>query len=54
MGFFGAFVRTTVNLVKLPVALPVAVAKDTLRIMTGDETREVKKVVKELKDESDY
>ncbi|KKL87377.1 hypothetical protein LCGC14_1935270, partial [marine sediment metagenome] len=44
---FGAVVRTTVNLVKLPVSLPLAVAKDTLEAMSGEDSGavETKKVV---------
>ena len=51
---FGAVVRTTVNLVKLPVSLPLAVAKDTLEAMSGEDSGavETKKVVRELKDDA--
>lgn len=53
MGLFGALVRTAVNVVKLPVSLPVAVARDTINVMCADETREVRRVVRELKEDAE-
>lgn len=49
MKLFGQIIRTAVNVVKLPVCLPVAVAKDTLDVLCGEEAEHTAKVVKELK-----
>lgn len=51
---FGAVVRTTVNLVKLPISLPLAVAKDAIEEMGGDDSgaAETRKVIQELKDDA--
>ena len=52
MGLFGALVRTVVNVVALPVTLPIAAVRDTLDVMGGESPREVRRVVKQLKDEA--
>jgi len=55
MSLFSAIVKTVVNVVKLPVELPVAVAKDVIEVMaTGDcEPYYTKKVIDELKEDSE-
>jgi len=53
VGLFGALVRTAVNVVKLPVALPIAIARDTVNVLCADETREVRRVVRELKEDAE-
>lgn len=55
MSLFGAIVKTAVNVVKLPVSLPIAVAKDAVMFMDPD--REIgsstKQVVREIKEDAD-
>ena len=58
MGLFGAFVRTAVNVLALPVTLPVAVAKGAVKVMEGDPTpgaatESLREVVDRLKREAD-
>ena len=51
---FGCVIRTAVNVVKLPVSLPLAVAKDVIEEMGGDDSGavETRKVIQELKDDA--
>lgn len=49
MGLFGAIVKTVVNVVKLPVTLPVAVVKDTFDHMDGNRATNVREVIDEIK-----
>lgn len=53
MGLFGAFVRTAVNVVALPVTLPVAIAKDVMEVMTGDEPENTRETIEALKRDAD-
>ncbi len=53
MGLFGAIVRTAVNVVTLPVTLPVAVAKDALDYMEARPAENTEQLVQKIKDEAD-
>ncbi len=53
MSLFGAIVRTVVNVVKLPVELPVAILKDFGDYSYGHEPSNVKEVIAELKREAE-
>lgn len=55
MSFFGALVKTVVNVVKLPIELPVAVAKDVIdyALCEEGETSNTKKVIDELKEDAE-
>lgn len=53
MGLFKALIRTTVNVVKLPVMLPVAIAKDLIDYSLADEPTATKELIEELKEEAD-
>lgn len=54
MGLFSAPVKTGVNIVKLPVSLPIAAAKDTLDYLDGKQFGDnLHGVGQEIKDDSD-
>jgi hypothetical protein len=54
MSLFGALVRTAVNVVTLPVKIPIALAKDAGDILACDRPRNnTGKVLRELKDEAE-
>ena len=53
MGLFGALVRTAVNVVTLPVTLPLAIAKDTRDLMLGDDPENTSDLIREIKDDAD-
>ena len=56
MSLFGALVKTAVNVVKLPIALPMAVIKDAKHAVEEPldaGAHEIRKVIRELKDDAD-
>lgn len=55
MSIFGAIVKTVVNVVKLPVELPVAVVKDAIETMATCEldTTNTQAVIEEIKEDAD-
>ena len=54
MSLFGAIVRTVVNVVTLPVKLPIAVLKDAVDFMDGEvNLTNVSDVIEEIKDDAE-
>jgi len=55
VSIFGALVKTVVNVVKLPIELPVAIAKDIVETMATCEleTSNTNAVIKEIKEDAE-
>lgn len=53
MSLFGRIVRTAVNVAVLPVTIPVAVARDAITLMEGDDAHYLSDRVEQLKDEAE-
>lgn len=55
MSIFGAIVKTVVNVVKLPIELPVAVVRDAVESMADCElhTEHTNAVVEEIKEDAE-
>ena len=58
MSLFGAIVRTTVNIVKLPVCLPIAVTKDVVTSVADVGVGEcvgksTKALIREIKEDAE-
>lgn len=52
MKIFGQIIRTAVNIVTLPVTLPVAVIKDALDYSQANEADNTSSLIEKIKDEA--